>query len=153
MTLKSNRATLLYYIKLCASFQSHGWIQTGGTVRKSSIRIKIGNFLSRVTLEFDMTLKNNRTPLLRNIKLCASFHRHMWIQTGVTVQKRLSGVMTSVTLNFDVWPWPFARTSLLPMVITPENFVMILWQEHGEKSVTDRQDRLRDRRTDGLKCS
>ena len=30
-----------------------------------------------------MTLKNNRVPLLSNIKLCASFHRHMWIQTGV----------------------------------------------------------------------
>ena len=53
MTLKNNRAPLLYYIKLCASFQSYGWIQTGVTVRKRSIRIKIGNFLSRVTLKFD----------------------------------------------------------------------------------------------------
>ena len=53
MTLKNNKAPLLYYIKLCASFQSHGWIQTGVTVRKRSIRVKIGNFLSRVTLKFD----------------------------------------------------------------------------------------------------
>ena len=44
MTLKNNRASLLYYIKLCASFQSHWWIQTGVTVRKCSIRVKIGNF-------------------------------------------------------------------------------------------------------------
>ena len=29
MTLENNRAPLLYYIKLCASFQSHGWFQTG----------------------------------------------------------------------------------------------------------------------------
>ena len=29
-----------------------------------------------------MTLKNNRAPLLSNIKLCASFHYHMWTQTG-----------------------------------------------------------------------
>ena len=29
-----------------------------------------------------MTLKNNRAPLLSNIKLYASFHRNMWIQTG-----------------------------------------------------------------------
>ena len=34
MTLKNNRAPLLYHIKLCASFQSHGWLQTGVTVRK-----------------------------------------------------------------------------------------------------------------------
>ena len=52
-TLKSNRAPLLYYIKRCASFESHGWIQSGVTVRKCSIRVDIGNFLSRVTLKFD----------------------------------------------------------------------------------------------------
>ena len=52
-TFKNNRAPLLHYIKLCESFQSHGWIQTGVTVRKPSMRDKIGNFLSRVTLKFD----------------------------------------------------------------------------------------------------
>ena len=51
---------------------------------------------------WQMTLKHNRAPLLSNIKLCASFHRHMWIQTGVTVRKRLNEVMTSVTLTFDL---------------------------------------------------
>ena len=35
MTLENNRAPLLYYIKLCASFQSHGRIETGVTVRKT----------------------------------------------------------------------------------------------------------------------
>ena len=73
----------------------------------------------------------------------------MWIQTGVRVRKRLSWVLTSVTLTFDLWPWPFAWTSLLTMIITPENFMMIQWWEHGEKGVTDRQtDRQTDRRTD-----
>ena len=94
-----------------------------------------------------MTLKNNTAPLLSNIKPCASFHRHMWIQIWVTVRKRLSGVMTSVTLTFYLWPWPFAWTSLLSMVITPENFVMIRWQEHGERGVTDGQTDT-DGRTD-----
>ena len=28
-------------------------------------------------------------------------------------------VVTSVTLTFDLWPWPFAWTSLLSLVITP----------------------------------
>ena len=49
MTSKNNRALLLYYVKLCASFQIHWWIQTGFTVQKCSIRIEIGDMLSRVT--------------------------------------------------------------------------------------------------------
>ena len=81
MTLKNNRAPLLCTFKLCASFYSHLWIQTGVTVRKCpmrvkigdfyttfvhhfksigelklekhSIGVKIGNFLSRVTLKFE----------------------------------------------------------------------------------------------------
>ena len=44
-------------------------------------------------------LKNNRAPLLSNIKLYVSFHQHMWIETGVTVRKRLNWVVTSVTLT------------------------------------------------------
>ena len=83
--------------------------------------------------------KKNRTPLLSNIKLCASFHHHMLIQTGVTVRKRLSWGLTSVTLTFDLRPWPFAWTSLQSLVITPENFMMIhdenivkkVWQTEG----------------------
>ena len=53
MTLKNYRAPLLCYIKLCASFQSHRWIQTGVTVWKRSIWVKIGDLLFRVTLKFD----------------------------------------------------------------------------------------------------
>ena len=55
-------------------------------------------------------LENNRAPLLSNIKLYASFHHHMRIQTGITVRIRLSWVVTSVTLTFDLSPWPFAWT-------------------------------------------
>ena len=81
-----------------------------------------------------MTLKNNRAHLLSNIKLYASFHHHMWFQTGVTVRKRLSWVMTC---DLDLWPWPFAWTSLLPLVITPEIFVMIWWQVHSEQGKSE----------------
>ena len=88
---------------------------------------------------WQMTLKNNRAPLLSSIKLYASFYHHMWIQTCVTVRKRLSWVVTSVTLTFDLWPWPFAWTLLWSLVITPENFMMIQWWEHSPKGVTDRQ--------------
>ena len=223
-TSKSNRAPHLYYIKLCALFQIHQWIQTGATVRKRSIRDKVGDFLSSVALKFDgwpckiigylfytissfghhfkairlvivelqsgnaqfgsksnfflscvtlkfdgwpweekkntkkqvtssvvrwalpiiskpsvnsnlscspeilnlgqnrgfffvpcdleiwwMALKNNRTPLLYYIKLCASFQSHLWILTGVTVRKRSIwvkiGIFFRVTLKFDGRPW------------------------------------------------
>ena len=53
MTSKNSRAPLLYYVKLCASFQIHWWIQTGFTVQKRSIRFEIGDMLSRVTLKLD----------------------------------------------------------------------------------------------------
>ena len=54
MTLKNNRAPLLCYLKLCASFCSHWWIQTGVTLQKRPIWVKIDVFFSRVTLQFDV---------------------------------------------------------------------------------------------------
>ena len=47
-----------------------------------------------------------------------------------------------VTLTFDLWPWPFAWTLLLSLVITPENFMMIRWWEHCQKGVTDGQTEI-----------
>ena len=144
MTLKNNRAPLLYYFKLCASFRSHWWIQTGVRVRKRPIWVK-STFLVPWDLEiWQMTLKNNRAPLLCYFKVCSSFRNHWWIETGVTVRKRpiwvkFGDCFTSVTLTFVLWPWLFAWKSLLSLVITPENFVMIQWWEHSEKGVTDRR--------------
>ena len=57
MTLKINRAPLLYCLKLCASFHSHWCIQTGVTVQKRSICVKIGYFLPRVLIS---CLENTR---------------------------------------------------------------------------------------------
>ena len=53
ITLQSYRAPLLCYFKLCASFHTHWWFRISVTVRKRSIRVKIDDFLSRVTLKFD----------------------------------------------------------------------------------------------------
>ena len=108
---KNNRVPLLYYIKLCASFQSHPWIQPGITVHKcSKFQVKICIFLSRMTLKFDGWPWKNRAHLLWYFKLCASFHSHLWIQNGVTVRKRpiwvkIEVVFSRVTLKFDRWPW------------------------------------------------
>ena len=44
MTLENNRASLLCCFKLCATFHSHLWIQTGVTVRKGPIWVKFDDF-------------------------------------------------------------------------------------------------------------
>ena len=51
MTSKNYKAPLQHYIKLCASSQTPQWIQTGVTIRKHSIRVKMGEFC--VTLNYD----------------------------------------------------------------------------------------------------
>ena len=114
ITLKNNRAFLLCYFKLCASFRGHWWIQSGNA------RFGSNSLMFLAVWPWNLTddLQNNRAPFLSNIKLFVSFHYHMWIQTGVTVRKRLSWIMTSVTLTFDLWPWPFAWTSLLSLDTT-----------------------------------
>ena len=123
MSLKNNRVP--FYV---ASFHTHQRTLTVVTVRKRPILGQNRRFFQSCDLEiWRMTLKNNRAPLLSNIKLCAPFHHLMWIQTGVIIRKRLSWVLT-----FDLWPWPFAWTSVWSLVITPENFMMIRWWEHSE---------------------
>ena len=44
MTLENNRPSLLCCFKLCATFHSHRWIQTGVTVRKDPIWVKFNDF-------------------------------------------------------------------------------------------------------------
>ena len=69
-----------------------------------------------------ISLKNNKAPLLSHSKPCASFHRHMWIPTGVTVWK-----LGFDLCHIDHWPLTlsFCMVIILSMVITPENFMMI----------------------------
>ena len=107
--LENNRAPLLRYFELCASYLSHWWIQTVVTVRKRPIWVKFDHFLEPCDLAIRrMTLKNNRAPFLSNIKLYTLLHHHMWIQTGVTVRKPLS---------WPLWPWPL--TSHLDLLHGP----------------------------------
>ena len=57
-------------------------------VQKRSIRVKISDFFVPCDLQiWWMTLKNNREPLLCDVKLCASFQSHQWIKTWITVQE------------------------------------------------------------------
>ena len=42
--LNNNEARLQYHVKLCASFKSQWWIQTGVTVQKHPVWVKIDLF-------------------------------------------------------------------------------------------------------------
>ena len=53
MTLKNNRAPLLCYFNIWASFHSHLWIRTRVTFRKIPIWGQNRYFFSPVTLKFD----------------------------------------------------------------------------------------------------
>ena len=124
---------ILYFASKCILWLNNGLLASEGICTCSvtpewppPIRVKIDDFFSRAILKFD------GWPW-------PSFHHHIWIQTGVTVRKRLSWVLTSVTLTFDLWPWPFAYTSLWSLLITLESFMMIWWWELSEKGVTDGQ--------------
>ena len=80
-------------------------------VRKRPVWVKIGDVLSRVTLKFDgWPWKTIGHLSFACFKLCATFHSHRWIQTGVAVRKRpiwvkFDDFYSRVTLKFDVWPW------------------------------------------------
>ena len=81
-----------------------------------------------------MTFKTNRAHLLCPINLNASFNHNIFIQTGVTVQKRLNWGLTSVTLTFDLWPWPFswknksAQQGLINwLILRPESISSLIW--------------------------
>ena len=111
MTLKNNRAPLLYYTKLCAAFQSHWYIQTGVTVRKRSIQAKIGDFLSHVTLKID----GWPWKTIGHLSYAASSFVHHFIAIGTFKLELQSGnaqfgsksaiFFSRVTLKFDGWPW------------------------------------------------
>ena len=89
MTQKNNRAPLLCYFKLFASFHSHWWIQTGVNSPETPNLGQHRRFFEPCDRKiWWMTFKNNRAPLLCYFKLCAAFRSHWWIQTGVKVRKR-----------------------------------------------------------------
>ena len=110
MTSKNNKAPLLYYIKLCASFQIHWWIQTGVTVRKCSIRLKIGDVLSRVTLKFDgwpWKIIGHRfyttLSFVHHFKAIGIFKLETVRKRSIRV--KIGDFLSRVTLKIDVWPW------------------------------------------------
>ena len=134
MTSKNNSACLLYYVKLCASFQIHWWIQTGAPLlysvklctffqshqwiklelqsRNPQIGSKSDIFLSRVTLKFI------RWKTIGHIFYAISNFVHHFVAIGEFKLDILSRnaqfrskakiffmFFSCITLKFDGWPW------------------------------------------------
>ena len=104
MTLKNSRAPLLCYPKLFVSFQSHWWIQTGITVRKRLIWVKIDNFLSRVTWKFDGRPSKTIGYLF---PATSSFVQHFVVidEFELKLQSVNAQSGSKFTIFLAVWPW------------------------------------------------
>ena len=104
MTLQNNRAPLLCYFKLCATFHTHWRFQISVTVRKHSIRVKIDYVLSRVTLKFD----GRPSKTIGHLSYATSSFVQHFIAIGEFKLELQSGNAQSgsnSTIFSAVWPW------------------------------------------------
>ena len=134
MTSKNNKAPFLYYIKFCASFQSHRWIQTEAAVRKCSIRFKIGDFfvscrgvtirlatiryISRYTTH-DMVHDTIQNQLIcyqwKILKHCGMCHQYCYIKTVILARN------SEFKINKDVHNHPCPKYLLLTNCVCKQN--------------------------------
>ena len=104
MTLRNNRAPLLCCFKLYASFHSYRWIKTKVTFQKRSIRVKIGDFLSRLTLKFD----GWPWKTIGHLFYVASSFMHHFIAMGeskVNLQVGNAQLGSKSAIYCPVWHW------------------------------------------------
>ena len=104
MTLKNNRAPLLCYFKLCAAFRTHWWIQAGVTVRKRPIWVKIDDFFSRVTLQFDVW----PWKTIGHLFYSTSSFVHHFVAIGdfkLELQSGNAQFGSNAMIFRAVWPW------------------------------------------------
>ena len=104
MTLRNNRAPLLCHFKLCVSFHTHLWIQIWVTVRKCSIRVKINDFFSCVTLKF----WGWPSKSIGHLFYATSSFVYHFIPIGdfkFELQSRNAQFGSNVTILWAVWPW------------------------------------------------
>ena len=121
MTLKNNRALVLYYIKLCATFQSHWYIQTGVTVRKRTIRVKIGDFFVPVTLKIDRWPSKTIGPLFYT----GLYYILVWYSRSVHPEKWHALYDVNACENHDPGKWQAMHDAN-----ACENYIaIILWRQ------------------------
>ena len=131
MTLKNNRAPLLCYFKLWASFSSHLWIQTGVTVRRCTIWLKSSNFFFVLyDLEiWQMTLKTNRAPLLYMP------HQALCLIQSPYVNSNWSYSPETLKLGFDLCDldlWPLTLTFCMDITFVNGNYP---WKFHEDTMI------------------
>ena len=104
MTLTCDRAPPLCYLKLCKSFCSQRSIQTGVTVQKNLIWVKIRNFLFCFTLKFDRWPWKTLGHLFYTI---SSFVHHFIAICEFKPVLQLENAQTGSKLAMfcPVWPW------------------------------------------------
>ena len=110
MTFKNNGAPLLCYFKLCAAFGIHWWIETGFTVRKHLIWVKIDDFFSRVTLKFYIWpwktighLFYATSSFVQYFIVIGEFKLELQFGNAQSGSKSTI-IFSHVTLKFDGWP-------------------------------------------------
>ena len=101
-----NGALILCYFKLCASFRTHWWIQTGVTVQKRPIWVKIDHFLSRVTFRLDEWPWKTIGHLFYNT-LSFVHHFNAIGKLKLKLQSRNAQFGSKSTIFLAVWPWNF----------------------------------------------
>ena len=110
MTLKNNRASLLCYFTFCMDL-SHwkfhlraSFRQAGVTVRKRPIWIKIDDFLSRVTLQFDAW----PWKIIGHLFYATSSFVHHFVAISdfkLELQSGNAQFGSNSTIFRAVWPW------------------------------------------------
>ena len=137
MTLRNNRVPILYYVKLCASFQSHQWIQTGVTVRKRPIWVKMSDFFVPCNLEnWRMTWK-----AIGHLFYTTSSFVHHFKAIGEFKLELLSGnarfgskpAIFFVPLDLEIWRMPLKNNRAPPLCYFKlcASFHCHLWIKYG----------------------
>ena len=162
MTFKSNRKPLLCHFKLCASFQSHLWVQTWVIIESikttsmedvsfSQETPNSGHCSTWVTLKFDRwhrktigNLFNATWSFVHNFVAICGYKLEL-LSRNVQIEAKL--VLISATLTFELWSWLFARASFLSMVITPEHYMDTMTGTWWKGDTGGQTGRWTDRRT------
>ena len=137
MTSKNDRTLLLYYVKLCASFQIHRCIITGSQSGNAQFESKLAIFcLVWPWNSMDDLRKQQGNSSQQHRALCIFSSSYM-NQTGVMVRKRL----------IWVWPlWPWHLTFCMDLILV---FGINSLKFHDDDITIGNSKKVWDRRTDG----
>ena len=105
---------------------------------------QIVNYFSPADLEiWQMIEKYNRAPLLYTFKLRASFHSHLWIQTGIAVWKH--SIWVKNHCNFEIL-WITSKINRAPLLCPFKrcaSFCSHLWIHTGVREMLNSGQKCR----------